>query len=87
MGNVAQPTLQNLGTGLVVSGARHTESIHHWPNLGFLVQKLVVWGCIPVVSVAEPLEYAVFSARMITAKCYAALVLQPTVVTLQVQVI
>lgn len=63
------------------------DNLHHWPNLGFLVQELVVWGCIPVVSVVESLEYAVFSARMITAKCYAVLVLQPTNVTIQVQVI
>lgn len=55
------------------------DNIRHWPNLGFLVQILVVWGCTPVVSVIEPLEYAVFSARMTTAKCYAALVLEPTV--------
>lgn len=79
MGNATQPTLQNPGTGLVISGARHMDNIRHWPNLGFLVQILVVWGCTPVVSVIEPLEYAVFSARMTTAKCYAALVLEPTV--------
>lgn len=38
MGNVTQPTLQDLGTGLVVSGPRHMDNIRHWPNLGFLVQ-------------------------------------------------
>lgn len=63
------------------------DTILHWPNLGFLVQNLVVWDCIPVVSVVGPSEYAVFSTRMTTAKCYAVLVLLPTMVTIQVQAI
>lgn len=32
MGNVTQPTLQNLGTGLVISGAGHMDNTRHWPN-------------------------------------------------------
>lgn len=38
MGGVTQPTLQNPGTGIVIS-----ENTHHWTNLGFLVQILIAW--------------------------------------------
>jgi hypothetical protein len=74
---VNQPTLQNLGTGIVDSGAGYTDSSHHWPNLGFLVQIWCFRVSIPVVPVIETWSLRSFSARMTTVDCYAMLV-QPT---------